>query len=67
MIIAIGYKVTQVKHFTLQYCHFGSLDSPNVIGSFMTHDVFVAVLCIDSTESVTFVDESASSQQEVVR
>ena len=41
----------------------------NVIGSFMTRDVFVVsplVLMCESTESVTFVDESESYQLEVV-
>ena len=40
-----------------------------IIGSFMTRDVFVAapsVLTCESRESVTFVDESESSQREVV-
>ena len=37
----------------------------DVIGSFMTRDVFVAATSA-STESVTFVDESESSQREVV-
>ena len=41
----------------------------DVIGSFTTRDVFVSaptVLTSESTESVNFVDESESSQREVV-
>ena len=42
----------------------------DVIGSFMTRDVFVAapsVLTSESTESVTFLDEWERSQREVDR
>ena len=37
----------------------------DVIGSFMTRDVFVAATS-ESTESVTFVEEWESSQREVM-